>query len=726
MTMFLAPYTAIADIDGSPLDAGFLFFGEYGKDPELFPVDVFWDSDFTVPAAQPIRTRNGYPVRNGSPTKVYLKTAQHSIVIKNRNSAFILVDFNNKGWSADFVVDVSGKTQQEINDEQELLNADQAAFNSRFTNIKDKPALQQIINSFSAQPDPIKRGDILFNSAEDVDVPEQIEINQGRIKLEGRNSVLKWTGTDPTKAVLRVYDSSMTVIKDMAILGDTANPPLAAVLYDNNNAALIGSNEMNVLENVIIGRKVLSDNSRSFRCTYGVYVRPGGYGNNDQFTLRNVAANDTLEAGFFIEGDQHIWSSIENCLANIGKVGFKLGSNMTLNNAQCNRLTEVDFEAIRNIEVWINGMFSEHPKMAIKSTGGSFYVKGGKVIKNPTVKEPIIQFISGGFLSLDGVTFYSTTNPHLNYIEYNGGSVKDGGVLIRGCNIANGHKRDYYKIHTATNGWKEHIIDISVGGFEFKTTAPYSDEAKAGATANVGSSAVFSSSQASKLSRGKFFHSAVSTGLPTGVQVPVCVDASIYRVHVMNRTGANIAIGDCNVRGMELSDRLLDSNFSASQDLVFTAGRGVVKVNIPLLGVKKGDYIIPSSTTATYQAPMYGYATADNIATVVVETMSSVATTLTAQVVGAAKFDESKARFHAQKQLAETTVASKTYTTIDIDCAGVQIGAHCLVSSSADLSDLLVTAHCSIDGKIRVTLYNPQSTAVIIPADTILKVCAVF
>ena len=114
MTIFLAPYTAIADIDGSPLDAGFLFFGEYGKDPELFPIEVFWDADFTVPAAQPIRTRNGYPVRNGSPTKVYLKTAQHSIVIKNRNSAFILVDFNNKGWDSSFVVD-GDKTQQELN-----------------------------------------------------------------------------------------------------------------------------------------------------------------------------------------------------------------------------------------------------------------------------------------------------------------------------------------------------------------------------------------------------------------------------------------------------------------------------------------------------------------------------------------------------------------------------------------------------------------------------------
>lgn len=114
MTMFLAPYTAIADIDGSPLDAGFLFLGEYGKDPELFPVEIFWDSDFTVPAAQPVRTRNGYPVRNGSSAKVYLKAVQHSVVIKNRNSAFVLVDFFNKGWDASLIVD-GNETQHQIN-----------------------------------------------------------------------------------------------------------------------------------------------------------------------------------------------------------------------------------------------------------------------------------------------------------------------------------------------------------------------------------------------------------------------------------------------------------------------------------------------------------------------------------------------------------------------------------------------------------------------------------
>lgn len=118
MTMFLAPYTAIADIDGSPLDAGFLYFGEYGKAPEIFSIEVFWDPDFTVPAAQPIRTRNGYPVRNGSPAKVYLKTAQHSIAIKNRNGAFILVDFKNKGWLDSLIISWSGRTQEQKNKER--------------------------------------------------------------------------------------------------------------------------------------------------------------------------------------------------------------------------------------------------------------------------------------------------------------------------------------------------------------------------------------------------------------------------------------------------------------------------------------------------------------------------------------------------------------------------------------------------------------------------------
>lgn len=113
MTTILAPYTSIADIDGSPLDAGFVYIGEQGKNPEASPVPVFWDAEFTIPAAQPIRTRNGYPVRNGSPAKIYLREPMHSISIKNRNGSTIFVDVNGAGLVSTLLVRPSGLTVEQ-------------------------------------------------------------------------------------------------------------------------------------------------------------------------------------------------------------------------------------------------------------------------------------------------------------------------------------------------------------------------------------------------------------------------------------------------------------------------------------------------------------------------------------------------------------------------------------------------------------------------------------
>ncbi|MFW1754302.1 hypothetical protein [Acinetobacter wanghuae] len=138
MTMFLAPYTAIADIDGSPLDAGFIFFGEFGKNPESFPIPVYWDADFAIPAAQPIRTRNGYPIRNGSPCKIYLKQAEHSLVIKNKNLSAVLVEMNNKGISSSLLVRPNGDTV-----ETSLTNID-AELNDKQQQIDEKPSQQYV------------------------------------------------------------------------------------------------------------------------------------------------------------------------------------------------------------------------------------------------------------------------------------------------------------------------------------------------------------------------------------------------------------------------------------------------------------------------------------------------------------------------------------------------------------------------------------------------------
>jgi hypothetical protein len=225
MTMFLAPYTAIADIDGSPLDAGFLFFGEYGKDPELFPIEVFWDADFTVPAAQPIRTRNGYPVRNGSPTKVYLKTAQHSIVIKNRNSAFILVDFKNKGLVASFVIDTSGLNQQEWNNGVESI-ADLLAIPN------PKNGSRVYVKSYYNGLN--KGGGVFIYDSSKADLNDGGTVFNGWVRQYSGDVDISWFGAVQDSDASPFIESALKISKSIVIRGNYTLETICGIPDQNN------------------------------------------------------------------------------------------------------------------------------------------------------------------------------------------------------------------------------------------------------------------------------------------------------------------------------------------------------------------------------------------------------------------------------------------------------------------------------------------------------------
>jgi len=42
------PYPLFSDIDGHHLDNGFIYIGEAGKNPKVYPIPVFWDEDLTI------------------------------------------------------------------------------------------------------------------------------------------------------------------------------------------------------------------------------------------------------------------------------------------------------------------------------------------------------------------------------------------------------------------------------------------------------------------------------------------------------------------------------------------------------------------------------------------------------------------------------------------------------------------------------------------------------
>lgn len=89
LTQVTGPYPIFTDLDGTPLDDGYLYIGEINEDPQTNPIQVYWDSALTIVATQPIRTSNGYAYRNGSPALLYT-AGEFSITIRNKRQEFVL------------------------------------------------------------------------------------------------------------------------------------------------------------------------------------------------------------------------------------------------------------------------------------------------------------------------------------------------------------------------------------------------------------------------------------------------------------------------------------------------------------------------------------------------------------------------------------------------------------------------------------------------------------
>jgi hypothetical protein len=89
LTQVTGPYPIFTDLDGSPLDDGYLYIGAINDDPEQNPIQVFFDANLTIPATQPIRTNNGYAYRNGTPALLYTG-GEFSITIRNKRNEFVL------------------------------------------------------------------------------------------------------------------------------------------------------------------------------------------------------------------------------------------------------------------------------------------------------------------------------------------------------------------------------------------------------------------------------------------------------------------------------------------------------------------------------------------------------------------------------------------------------------------------------------------------------------
>ena len=110
------PYPAFAGTDGQPLENGYIWIGTVNLNPQVNPIAVYWDDAQTILAPQPIRTLNGYPVRNGTPARFYV-TDDYSIQVLDSKGSVVYTSLNGNafpGSAGNLYVNATGTGSQTI------------------------------------------------------------------------------------------------------------------------------------------------------------------------------------------------------------------------------------------------------------------------------------------------------------------------------------------------------------------------------------------------------------------------------------------------------------------------------------------------------------------------------------------------------------------------------------------------------------------------------------
>lgn len=107
------PFPVFSDIDGQPLENGYIWIGTVNLNPQTSPINVYWDAALTISATQPIRTLGGYPSNSGTPARIYVN-ADYSIRVMNRNGSTIYSSLNDNAFSGSSASNATGDGTQTI------------------------------------------------------------------------------------------------------------------------------------------------------------------------------------------------------------------------------------------------------------------------------------------------------------------------------------------------------------------------------------------------------------------------------------------------------------------------------------------------------------------------------------------------------------------------------------------------------------------------------------
>ena len=216
-------YPIFTDIDGQPLEDGFVWIDQANLDPQVNPINVFWDAALTIPAGQPIRTLGGYPANSGTPARLYVNS-DYSIRVMNKNGSVVYSAPAATERYSDVVV--SGVNAEDVIYDPPFIGGVQ-------TNVEAKLAQTVSVKDFGAVGDGVTDDTAAIQAAIDAasgavffpetdafyKITDTLTISKNFFSLEGvgQKSVIQNSGA--SKVAVKVTAQQVS-IRNLAILGD--------------------------------------------------------------------------------------------------------------------------------------------------------------------------------------------------------------------------------------------------------------------------------------------------------------------------------------------------------------------------------------------------------------------------------------------------------------------------------------------------------------------------
>lgn len=207
MTEIVTPFAQFFGTDGKPLANGIIYIGTAYLDAQSNPIPVFWDDALTIPAAQPIRTLNGYAVRNGSPARIFCNAGNFSMTVQTKTGRTV--------WS---VQDATSKSR-------ELVSVkDFGAIGNGIAN--DTLAFQDAINASANRQIYIPSGTYIVTSVAGASNMEFLGENQ-------ESTVIKRKNNDTTSLPMFNFNNKQKIkFSNLTFDGNKASQAVAKAIFN--------------------------------------------------------------------------------------------------------------------------------------------------------------------------------------------------------------------------------------------------------------------------------------------------------------------------------------------------------------------------------------------------------------------------------------------------------------------------------------------------------------